>query len=481
MKRHRINLEQLARMAMIEHGLQPDLPRDAAAELENLAEPEPSPDVRELTDLSWISIDNHDSRDLDQVVFAERVEANTLRVLIGIADVDAFVRKDSALDRHALANTTSVYVPGRVFAMLPERLSTDLTSLNPGEDRLAVIAEVEVASDGSLRSSSLFRARVRNHAKLVYEEVADWLEKGGPPGKNAKSDDQVRLQDEAARRLRKLRQQEGALDFDTIEAKAEMRDGDVVSVYRQRKTRAHAIIEDLMITANGVTARFLDRKRMSSIRRIVRAPDRWERIVKIAEEHRYSLPPEPDPSALEEFLLIERKKDPIRFPDLSLSIIKLLGRGEYEVQKAGAPPAGHFGLAVRDYTHSTAPNRRYPDLVTQRLVKAAIAGEKSPYTYDELSSIAQHCTRQENAADKVERFATKAAAALHLANRKGEEFEGIVTGASSKGSWVRIFDPPVEGKVVRGDRGLDVGDRIRVELVGTDPERGFIDFERVKG
>jgi ribonuclease R len=483
MNRRWIDLAEIATQAMIDHGLRPRVPRDAAEELDSIQRAAlPTEGIRDLRELPWVSIDNEESRDLDQLSFAEDLPGKGTRILVAIADVDSLVPKGSAIDRHALANTTSVYTPARIFPMLPEKLSTDLTSLNPGEDRLAVVVELIVGDDGELAGESVFRALVHNHAKLVYETVGAWLEnKGTIPDEVARfapAAEQIRIQDAATLALKRLRQQAGALDFETIEAKAEMSDGDVVAVRRQQKTRAHEIIEDIMIAANGVTARFLEKKRMPAIRRVVRSPDRWDRIVRLAEEHGASLPASPDSEALEEFLLVQKKKDPTTFPDVSLSIIKLMGRGEYVAQKPGAAPEGHFGLAVRDYAHSTAPNRRYPDLVTQRLLKAAIDGERSPYTFDELAAIAEQCARQENAADKVERLTIKAAAAIHLAARTGERFGGVITGASSKGTWVRIFDPPVEGKVVQGEKGLDVGDRVKVKLVGVDPERGFIDFAR---
>ncbi len=484
MNRRRIDLAEIATQAMIDQGLQPRLPRDAAAELERMTEPRPtaSDGARDLRELPWISIDNDDSRDLDQLSTAELVPGKGTRIFVAIADVDSLVPKASALDRHAFANTTSVYTPARIFPMLPEKLSTDLTSLNPGEDRLAVVVELIVGEDGEIEGESVFRALVHNHAKLVYESVAAWLEgKSGAPEeveRFAPAAEQLRIQDAAAQKLKRLRQQEGALDFETIEAKAEMFEGDVVAVRRREQTRAHEIIEDFMIAANGVTARFLQKKRFPSIRRVVRSPERWERIVQLAGEHGAKLPGSPDSEALEQFLLLQKKKDPITFPDVSLSIIKLMGRGEYVAQMPDSEPIGHFGLAVRDYTHSTAPNRRYPDLVTQRLLKSAMNGERSPYDFDELTAVAEHCARQENAANKVERLTIKAAAAIHLAPRVGDRFGGIVTGASAKGTWVRIFDPPVEGKVVHGERGLDVGDRVNVKLVGVDPERGFIDFAR---
>jgi VacB/RNase II family 3'-5' exoribonuclease len=483
MERKRPDLEAIAREAMREQGLRANLSRAAQVELDRIQSPaEPDDDaIRDLRELPWISIDNDDSLDLDQLGVAEDLGNDRIRLLIAIADVDALVPKGSEIDEHAGLNTTSVYTPGHIFPMLPEKLSTDFTSLNPGEDRLAVVVEM-IVDGGGIEGENVFRAYVRNRAKLAYESVAEWLEGTGEmPAAMAAFEPaatQARLQDQTAAKLRSHRQEEGALDFETIEAKAEVINGEVVAVTRRKQTRAHRIIEDFMIAANGINARYLQRRKMSTIRRVVRSPERWERIVALAEEHRHKLPQEPDPGALEEFLLIQKKKDPVTFPDLSLSIIKLMGRGEYVAQKAGSEPAGHFGLAVRDYTHSTAPNRRYPDLVTQRLLKAAIADERHPYGFEELVAIADHCTKQENAADKVERLVTKAAAAIHLQHRIGEEFQGVITGASSKGVWVRTFDPPVEGKIVSGSRGLDVGDRVRVKLVGADPERGWIDFSR---
>lgn len=485
MNRRRIDLAQLAHAAMIERGLQPDLPRDAESELGAIRGPATPDDdeIRDLRELPWTSIDNEDSRDLDQLSVAEELEGGAIRVLVAIADVDSLVEQGSALDAHAQTNTTSVYTPARIFPMLPEKLSTDFTSLNPGEDRLAMVVEMVVDAEGEVSSSTVFRGHVRNHAKLVYETVAGFLtgESEAPESVKAfaPAAKQLRLQDTAAQRLKQQRKEAGALDFETIQAKAVMQNGDVVEVKRSQQTRAHELIEDFMVAANGVTARFLAKHRMPSIRRIVRSPDRWERIVRLAEDYRSKLPPEPDPVALEEFLLLQKRKDPVGFPDLSLAIIKLMGRGEYVAEEPGRDSAGHFGLAVHDYTHSTAPNRRYPDLVTQRLLKAALAKERSPYSYEELAEIADHCTKQENAAEKVERYTIKAAAALHLQGRVGETFQSIVTGASAKGTWVRIFDPPVEGKLMSGANSVDVGDRIRVRLKGADPERGFIDFVKV--
>jgi exoribonuclease-2 len=381
-----------------------------------------------------------------------------------------------------MANTTSVYTAAEMFPMLPERLSTDLTSLADRQDRLAVVVAMTVAPDGALAASDVFRALVRNHAKLAYNAVAAWLESAGPapaavtavPGLA----DNLRLQDKVAQRLRALRHERGALELQTIEARPVFDADRLLDLTPDERNRAKELIEDVMIAANGVTARFLTARGLSSLRRIVRSPKRWERIVEVAARLGETLPGAPDAAALAAFLTKRRAADPLRFPDLSLTIIKLLGAGEYVVERPGQDAPGHFGLAVRDYTHATAPNRRFPDLITQRLLKAALAGAPPPYGADELASLATHCTVQEDAANKVERQVAKSAAALLLAGRRGQTFDAIVTGASPKGTWVRIFRPPVEGRLVRGTEGMDVGERLRVRLVDADVERGFIDFER---
>ena len=477
------HLADLAREAMIERGLDPDFDDEVEREVAALR---PATDndasIRDLRDLPWCSIDNDDSRDLDQLTYAEESDGS-VRVLVAVADVDVLVRKDSAIDRRARHNTTSVYTAARIFPMLPERLSTDLTSLNEHEERYAVVAELNVREDGSMGDGDVFRARVYNHAKLAYNRVAEWLDGGAEPEKVGRVKglaETLRIQDRAADRMRQHRHENGALDLETIEPKAVIRDGEVVELRRDQRNNARMLIEDFMIAANGVTARFLDRNGFSSIRRVVRSPERWDRIERIAEELGERLPPDPDAKALEEFLLRRRKADPVRFPDLSLTIVKAMGAGEYLLEKAGGDSVGHFGLAVRDYTHSTAPNRRYPDLVTQRLVKAALRREKAPYSDSELAALADHCTQQEDAANKVERQIRKSAAASLLLSRVGDTFDGLVTGASSKGTWARVFDPPVEGRVVRGEKGLDVGDRLRVRLLSVDVDRGHIDFERLK-
>ncbi len=478
-------LRDVARRAMLERGLLPDFSPEAMAETSAIghAATEAGSAIRDLRDLLWASIDNDDSRDLDQLSVAEPLAGGAVKILVAIADVDAAVRKGSAIDAHARTNTTSVYTAAQIFPMLPERLSTDLTSLGEGEERLAVVIELTVDDDdGVVTDSDVYRAMVRNHAKLAYDGVAAWLDGTAPvpPGIPAVPglDEQLRLQDRAAGWMRRRRAGQGALDLQTIEARPVFDDGVLTALRPQEKNRARALIEDLMIAANGVTARYLERKGFPSFRRVLRSPERWERIVELAAGLGETLPPDPSAAALESFLARRRRIDPVRFPDLSLAVVKLLGSGEYALELPGEQSQGHFGLAVRDYTHSTAPNRRFPDVVTQRLLKAALAGGPPPYGNDELAALARHCTEQEGNASKVERQVLKSAAALLLAGRIGQRFDGIVTGASAKGTWVRILQPPVEGKVVRGFERLDVGDRVRVELVRTDVERGFIDFVR---
>ena len=482
---HHHDLQAIAHRVMLERGLEPDFPPTATAEAERMeAEPhDGDAAVRDLRDLLWSSIDNDDSRDLDQLEVTEGLAADAIRIQVAIADVDALVRPGSAIDGHAHTNTTSVYTAARTFPMLPERLSTGLTSLNDGEDRLAIVIDMTVAADGSIAASDLYRAWVRNRAKLAYDAVAAWLDGAGPmPPRMAEVagvDEQVRQQDQAASRLRKLRHEHGALDLETSEARPVFVDGMVTDLKEERKNRAKDLIEDFMIAANGVTARYLDAHGLPSLRRVVRTPKRWPRIVELASGFGGHLPAEPDARALNEFLERRRQADPESFPELSLSVIKLLGPGEYAVDPPGGDPPGHFGLAVKDYTHATAPNRRYPDLITHRLVKAVFAGRPAPYSMAELEELARHCTEQEDAANKVERQVRKSAAALLLENRIGESFDSVVTGVSEKGTWVRTFGRPVvEGRLERGAAGLDVGDRVRVRLVSTNVERGFIDFAR---
>ena len=472
-------LEEIAHQAMIDKGLEPDYPPEEIAQVEAIGAAATEPGLRDMRDLPWCSIDNDDSRDLDQLTWAERKDGS-VRALVAVADVDAIVKKDTPVDKHAHTNTTSVYTAARIFSMLPEKLSFDLTSLNQDEDRLAIIVEMLVDGDGILTSGDVYRAVVRNKAKLAYNSVGAWLDGDGemPPliGKVKGLEETIRLQDKTADLMRQRRHENGALDLETIEARAVMKDGQVVDLRQEKRNNARMLIEDFMIGANGVTAQFLEKRKLPSLRRVVRSPERWDRIEKIASDLGEKLPADPDASALEGFLLRRKKADPLRFPDLSLAIVKAMGAGEYVLERPGEEPIGHFGLAVRDYSHSTAPNRRYPDLITHRLLKSALGNQKSAYSDDELSALADHCTKQEDAANKVERQVRKSAAACLLENRIGERFDAIVTGASVKGTWVRILQPPVEGKVVHGSEGLDVGDRVRVKLVEVDIEKGFIDF-----
>jgi len=480
--RHRAILQAIAERVMIERGLLPEFSARALVELGRLqaASAPADPGARDLRDLPWCSIDNDDSRDLDQLSVAEALPGARVKVLVAVADVDALVRSGSAIDDHARHNTTSVYTAAKIFPMLPEILSTNLTSLNPDADRLSFVLEMVIGPEGALQASDVYRARVRNHAKLAYPGVGAWLEgKGSMPGSIAAVkglEENLRLQDRAARSMKSFRHEHGALSLETMEAKP-LFDGDAISsLHVEARNRARDLIEDFMIAANGVTARYLASKKSASIRRVVRTPRRWDRIVAVAAEHGFDLPGQPDAKSLEAFLIKARAADPLRFPDLSLTVIKLMGAGEYVAELPGEVSPGHFGLAVRDYAHSTAPNRRYPDLITQRLLSAALTGSVAPYGIEELEGLARHCTDQEDAANKVERQVGKSAAALLLESRIGEKFDAIVTGASEKGTWVRLLTVPVEGRLARGCEGADVGDRLRVQLLSTDVERGYIDF-----
>jgi exoribonuclease-2 len=484
-KQHRAILQRIARKAMIDRGLLPDFSAEALVELGRIQAPATADggQARDLRHLLWASIDNDDSRDLDQLSVAEAIPGDKVKILVAIADVDSVVKSGSAIDEHARHNTTSVYSAAAIFPMLPEKLSTDITSLGFHEDRPAMVVEMVIGTDGSVQDSDLYRAGVRNQAKLAYNSVAAWLEGGVVPEAVAAVPglaENLRLQDRVAQRMKGLRQVHGALTFETLEARAVFDGDEIRELQVEKPNRAKGIIEDFMVAANGVTARYLSSKRFPSLRRVVRTPRRWEGIVAIARQHGCKLPREPDSKSLDEFLTREKAADPLRFPDLSLSVIKLMGPGEYVADSPGdAAPPGHFGLAVGDYTHSTAPNRRYPDIVTQRLLKAALAGQPVPYGKADLEALAKHCTEEEDAAKKVERQVGKSAAAMLLESRIGEQFDAIVTGAACKGTWVRLLNPPVEGKLVQGSQGIDVGHRIRVQLVHTDVEQGFIDFKRV--
>jgi len=482
-KDDRSHLAAIAHRAMLERGMEPDFSPAVKRELTRIDEPAGAVDgARDLRELLWASIDNDDSRDLDQLTVAEPLAKGRVRILVAIADVDALVVKESAIDGHAAHNTTSVYTPAAIFPMLPETLSTGLTSLNEDEDRMAVVADLVFEADGALAGSELYRARVRNRAKLAYRGVAAWLDGvGDAPPRLGEVDGlgaNLRVQDDVAQKLAAARHRHGALSLESIQARAVFDGEALADLVPDNKNRAKQIIEDFMIAANGATAAFLEAKGFPSIRRVLRSPERWNRIVELAARLGESLPGGPDAVALEHFLAKRHAAEPETFPDLSLSVIKLIGRGEYVVDRPGGEPPGHFGLAVRDYTHSTAPNRRFPDLITQRLLKAAMSGAPLPYSVPDLTDLAAHCTRKEDDATKVERRVAKSAAALLLSGRVGDTFDAVVTGASEKGTWARLFHPPVEGRVDRGAAGLDVGDRVRVRLIHTDVDQGFIDFAR---
>jgi VacB/RNase II family 3'-5' exoribonuclease len=480
-----VDLQAVAKTIMRQHGFNPDFPPEVQQQLADLRAHPPAiaaaANVRDLRNQLWSSIDNDTSRDLDQIEVAERLPNGDVKVLVGIADVDASIPKQSAIDQHAARETTTVYTGIRNFPMLPEELSTGKTSLLENQDRLSVVTEFVVASDGHVTSSDVYPAVVRNQAQLQYNSLGAWLEaKAAAPAKVSASADlqaQLRLQDEVAQKLRSRRYENGALNLETDETLPLVLDAQVVDVVTQQKNHATELIEDFMIAANGVVARMLEK--VSSLRRIVKQPERWDRIVQLAASHGEKLPPQPDSKALNDLLMKRKAADPDHFADLSLAVIKLIGPGEYVLERPGDPAPGHFGLAVQDYTHSTAPNRRFPDVVTQRLVKAMLAGKPNPYSDDELSAIAANCTEKGDAARKVEREMSKRLAAAALQNRIGAIFDAVVTGATPKGTFVRALQPHVEGLLAQGQQGADVGDKFRVKLIRTDVQRGFIDFARV--
>lgn len=475
------NLTQIAYQAMLERGLQPQYPKSVDDQLAGIHAPACSSELEDFSLFPWCSIDNDDSRDLDQLTYAKR-ENGEISLWVAIADVDSLVKKDTPIDRHAQTNTTTVYTPTKNFPMIPEKLSSDLTSLNQGQDRSSIVVKMVINRAGDILEAKITAAKVRNHAKLTYRDVGAWLENSGPmPLKLQQSQELVetlQIQHEAAEILLKKRYALGALSLETPEAVPIFKGERVVNMEPARINQAHRLIEHFMIAANSAIALFLEKAQISSLRRVVRVPKRWDRIVEVAKEKGEELPLIPDSKALDQFLVKMREKDPISFPDLSLTIVKLLGSGEYIVERPGDPPVGHFGLALKDYTHSTAPNRRYPDIITQRQIKALLSKSKPVYRTSELEKLAYHCTLQEDAASKVERRMNKSAAALLLLDRIGESFSGIVTGAATKGTWVRIFNPPTEGKVIKGAENLKVGDRVTVKLVDVDVTRGFIDFEK---
>ena len=481
---NRITLQQIARRAMISRGLEPDFSAALIADLREITAPaicNPAK-AKDMSRLLWCSVDNDDSLDLDQLTYAEQLPGNKVRVLVAIADVDALVAAHSNIDDHARQNTATIYTVAQLFPMLPEKLSTDLTSMRLGEERCAVVVELVVDDTGAVQQSDVFCATVFNYAKLDYQSLGAWLEGKSPVPSEVRNveglAENIQLQDRIAQNMKELRYEHGALEFETIEARPVF-DGDALSEMKAEvKNRAKSLIEDFMIAANGATARYLKEKNFPSLRRVVRTPKRWERIVELASEHGFLLPKTANSKSLSAYLKFVKQNDPEHFVDVSISVLKLLGSGEYVVETPGSPSEGHFGLAVKDYTHSTAPNRRFPDLVTQRLLKSAIAGHSVPYSVEELEEIAQHCTRKEDDARKVERQVEKSAMAILMKSRIGEVFQAIVTGASPKGTWVRLFHPHAEGKLVEGFRGLEVGHQIKVRLIQIDVEDGFIDFEK---
>jgi VacB/RNase II family 3'-5' exoribonuclease len=484
---HHVDLQAAAKQSMLEHGFQPDFSPAVAEQLAEIAAARTAINdearIRDLREVLWSSIDNDTSRDLDQLEYVEQLDNGSARVMIAVADVDAIVKMHSAIDDHAERETTTVYAGVRNFSMLPEELSTGLTSLLEDEERLAVVTEFAVDAQGGVSCGRHYRARVRNHAKLTYNAVGAWLDgEAEAPAKLAASpalQAQLRLQDETAQRLRRARQRHGALNLETIETHPVILKDQIIDIEPQQKNRATELIEDFMIGANECVAKTLEHARITSIRRVVKTPKRWDRIVELAEQSGTKLPPEPDARALNEFLTERKAADPDHFPDLSVAVVKLMGPGEYVIERPDDPPQGHFGLAVEDYTHSTAPNRRFADLATQRIVKALIAGAKPPYEDAELAHIAQNCTVKEDGARKVEREMRKRIAAQVMSSRIGQRFDAIVVGVNNYGVFVRVLQPHLEGMLVEGQHGADVGDRLHVKLVRTDVERGFIDFVRV--
>lgn len=480
----KVDLEAIARDTMERYGFNPVFPKEVIREVNSVEEKAagaPVPGTKDLRRLMWSSIDNVDSMDLDQIEYCERGEGDEIHVKVAIADVDMYVGKNSAADRYAAFNGTSVYTGVKTFPMLPDRLSKGISSLLPGDFHRSIVIEYTVHKDGSIKSGELYRALVSNSAKLVYEEVGDWLEGTGPepaefsdiPGLK----EQIRLQDEAAKRLKEYRRRHGSLELETPEAEVVMKGKSVKAIVEQRQNAARCLIEEFMVAANKTTVAFLERAGIPMIHRIVRTPKYWDGIVFTAGELGARLPPEPDGKALSKFLIRRKDLDPERFPDLSLTIVKLMGPGEYVAYRPGKQPVGHFALAETDYTHGTAPNRRYADLVIQRLVKSVLDGKKSPYSFRELDGLSEWLSERDKMSKKAERFMLKAAAGVLLHKSIGRTFDAIVTGASEKGTYVRIFDPPVEGRVIRGGGNLYVGEKVKVRLVYTDPEKGYIDFE----
>ena len=483
MSNQQVDLTNRAHQTMLDNGFEPEFSSavwEQVKQIESRAAIAADASVRDMRQLLWSSIDNASSRDLDQIEFAEALPNGDIRVLVGIADIDASVGKNSPIDDHAAQNTVTVYTESKIFPMLPEELSTDLTSLNQGVDRLAVVADMTVKENGDVPESTFYRALVRNQGKLAYEDVGQWLDHGGQMpdslGRTAGLKEQVELQRQAAVRLQAYRRAKGALEFESIESEAVIVDGQIKGIQSVVPNAARKLIENFMVAANVEMAEFLEAHGSISLRRIVKTPQRWDGIVSIAADYGEHLPEQPDQPALAGFLEKRRAADPDHFPDLSLSIIKLIGSGEYVVQRPGEDAGGHFGLAVRDYAHSTAPNRRFTDIVVQRLVKAVITGTPSPYTGEDLDAIAEHANLQERAARKVERKMRKIVAATVMQRHIGENFDAIVTGDTSAGVFARILRPPVDGRIVQGEQNVHVGDNVHVKLLSANPNNGFIDF-----
>lgn len=480
------SLAEIADRVMVERGLLPTFPEEVQAEIKTIeqpAKPSPAKAFRDLRSKPWLSIDNDDSKDLDQLTFAERTSEGKDHVFVAVADVTSLVKRGSATDNYAAHNTTSVYTPTKIYPMLPPKLSTNLTSLNEDVDRCAIVSQIEITVEGEYRPIDIFAAQVRNHAKLAYHNVTDHLQQEAALQTQKASlpwlSDQLRLQDEIAQRIKGYRDRQGALVFGTFQVESVVVRGVAVGLEEKVDNRAHQLIENFMISANVAVTRFLAAQRLPTLRRVVRTPENWDRIVLLAKKKGGRLPSQPDGRALQKFLEDQHRLSPETFPDLSLAIIKLIGRGEYIAAFPGEQAPGHFDLAILDYAHTTAPNRRYPDVVMQRLVTSHLFGTPIPYNEQELADIARNCTQKETAASKVERRMQKSASALVMSQYIGETYQALVTGASSKGTWVRVTNPPVEGKLVSGAVGIDVGDIVTVALLSVDVVQGFIDFARV--
>jgi len=473
-------LVRLAKQVMVEQGLEPEFPHDALKQIQEIQQPaEPPGESQDLTSLLWCSIDNEDSRDLDQLTYAQKGANGKITIWVAVANVESLVSKNSPIDNHAITNTTSVYTPAKVFPMLPENLSTNLTSLNEKEDRLALVIQIELTAEGETETSSIFQARVHNYAQLAYPTTGGWLERRNPIPDKIKQvpglEQALLCQHEAAQLLKSRRNQLGSLTLESPQAEVRIQNKEVIFNMQEHQA-AHQLIEEFMIAANCAMAHTMRQAQVPFLNRVVRVPRYWDKIVKLAATYGEELPYQPNANALNEFLMKRKMQDPETFPDLSLTVIKLLGRGEYIVEKFDAAPTGHFGLALSDYTHATAPNRRFPDLIAQRQYIAHLQGKKCAYSVEELQILAQHCTTQEDAAMKVERHMNKSAAAMVLANQIGSTFKGIIAGSTDKGTWVRIFHPPVEGRLITGFRRFDVGDKVTVKLAFVDIPKGYIDF-----